>query len=320
MLEYLIRRLLLIVVTVIGVTMVIFALLRVVPGDAATAALGDEGAGVGLTEETRAEIRRHLGLDEPLVAQYGIWIWNLVRLDPGDSFVTGEPITQEIRHAIPITLQLAVMSFIIATVLALTSGVLSALKQDTWVDYLFRILAAGGLAMPGFWLGILTIVALSLWFDYVPFARYKPFFNDPWGNLQQFFFPALILGCRSAAVMARMVRSSMLEVLKQEYITTAWAKGLRQWVVIGRHAIKNAAIPVVTLGGFQVAGLLGGVVVVERVFNLPGTGTFMINALLSRDYYMVQTLVTLFALVVIFSNFLVDMMYAWLDPRVRYRS
>ncbi len=317
--QYAIRRLLLITVILVGVTMVIFVILRVVPGDVASAIDSDIGLSGGLTEEGRAEIRRHLGLDKPLVVQYGLWLWDLVRLDLGDSFVTGQPVAKEIRHALPITIELGIMSFLVAVALALTSGVLSAVKQDSWIDYFFRAFTIGGMAVPGFWLGILVIIALSVWFDYVPFARYKPFFEDPWGNLQQFFFPSLVLGWRSSAVMGRMVRSSLLEVLREDYIRTAWAKGLQRSVVIGRHALKNAALPVVTLAGFQVAGLLGGVVVIERVFNLPGVGTFLLNGLLNRDYNMVQALVLLFAVVVVFANFCVDMMYAWLDPRIRYR-
>jgi peptide/nickel transport system permease protein len=227
-------------------------------------------------------------------------------------------ITFELKTRLPVTLQLAIMSMLVVVVVALIAGVLSALYQDTWVDYVFRVFTIGGLALPAFWVGILVILALALWFHWLPTIEYVPFTQNPRENLIQFAFPALVVGWRGAAVTGRMVRSSMLEVLREDYIRTARAKGLAERVVILRHALKNASLPVVTILGIEVTLLLGGVVVIEQVFSMPGLGRALVSAIYYRDYPMVQFLVTFFALVTMVINLLVDLTYAWLDPRIRY--
>jgi peptide/nickel transport system permease protein len=317
---YVIRRLLLLVVIVFGVSVIIFIVMRVAPGDIVNAmvAASEGGTGRGLTPERIEKVRAQLGLDKPLYLQYLDWLWGVVRLNPGMSFWTNEPVMKELKHAWPITIELALLSFIIAMIIALFSGILSALRQDTWVDYAFRVFTIAGLAFPAFWVGIVLILFLALYLDYMPPLRYTPFTENPWENIQQFIFPALVLGWRAAAITGRMVRSSMLEVLREDYVRTAWAKGLRERVIIYRHALKNAALPVVTLAGFQLAYLLGGVVVIESVFSLPGVGRALVVAINHRDYPIIQFIIPIFAFITAFSNLAVDLLYAWLDPRVRY--
>ena len=312
--EYLVRRFLLLILTTWGVSVVVFLIMRVVPGDPITAMMGEGG----VSTEQIAKIRRDLGLDRPLYIQYVEWLWDTLRLDLGKSLWKGTEITFELKTRLPVTLQLAIMSMLVVVVVALIAGVLSALYQDTWVDYVFRVFTIGGLALPAFWVGILVILALALWFHWLPTIEYVPFTQNPRENLIQFAFPALVVGWRGAAVTGRMVRSSMLEVLREDYIRTARAKGLAERVVILRHALKNASLPVVTILGIEMTLLLGGVVVIEQVFSMPGLGRALVSAIYYRDYPMVQFLVTFFALVTMVINFLVDLTYAWLDPRIRY--
>ncbi|GBD11367.1 Glutathione transport system permease protein GsiC [bacterium HR23] len=312
--DYLIRRFLLLIFTVWGVSVVIFLIMRVVPGDPIMALMGEGGA----TKEQIAKIRRDLGLDRPLAVQYFDWLWDTLRLDLGKSLWKGTDITWELKTRLPVTLELAVMSLLLVVIIAMVSGVLSALRQDTWVDYFFRVFTIGGLALPAFWVGILVILALALWFNWLPTIQYVPFFENPRENLIQFIFPAVVIGWRGAAVTGRMVRSSMLEVLREDYIRTARAKGLAERVVVLRHALKNASLPVVTVLGIEATLLLGGVVVIEQVFSLPGLGRALVQSIYYRDYPMVQFLVTFFAVVTVVINLLVDITYGWLDPRIRY--
>ncbi|MCS7206393.1 MAG: ABC transporter permease [Dehalococcoidia bacterium] len=312
--DYLIRRFLLLILTVWGVSVVIFLIMRVVPGDPIMALMGEGGA----TKEQIAKIRRDLGLDRPLVVQYFDWLWDTVRLDLGKSLWKGTEISYELKTRLPVTLQLAIMSLILSVVIALVTGIVSALKQDTWWDYAFRVFTIAGLALPAFWVGILVILMLALWFNWLPTIEYVPFFENPRENLLQFIFPALVIGWRQAAVTGRMVRSSMLEVLREDYIRTARAKGLAERIVIFRHALKNASLPVVTVIGIEATLLLGGVVVIEQVFSMPGLGRALVSAIYYRDYPMVQFLVTFFAFVTVVINLIVDLTYGWLDPRIRY--
>ncbi|MFN3974117.1 MAG: ABC transporter permease [Dehalococcoidia bacterium] len=312
--DYLIRRLLLLIVTVWGVSVVIFLIMRVVPGDPIMALMGEGGA----TAEQIAKIRRELGLDRPLPVQYAQWMWDTLRLDLGKSLWKGTEITFELKTRLPVTLELAIMSMLLAIVIAMVAGVLSALRQDTWVDYFFRVFTIGGLALPAFWVGILVILMLALWLNWLPTIEYVPFFQNPRENLIQFIFPALVVGWRGAAVTGRMVRSSMLEVLREDYIRTARAKGLAERIVVLRHALKNASLPVVTILGIEATLLLGGVVVIEQVFSMPGLGRALVSAIYYRDYPMVQFLVTFFAFITVLINLLVDITYGWLDPRIRY--
>jgi peptide/nickel transport system permease protein len=251
--------------------------------------------------------------------QFVTWMWGLARLDLGVSMWTGAPIVEEIRLRFALSLQVAVMATVVATVLAIPLGVIAALKQDTWIDYAVRIFSIAGLATPSFWLGIVIILGLLIIFRWLPPMVYTPFWVNPWQNLAQLIWPALAVGYRYSAVATRMTRSAMLEVLREDYIRTARAKGLWLKLILVRHALKNAMLPVVTVIGLEFAFLLGGLVVTEQVFNLNGLGLLFVEAVARRDYTLTQALVMLTASAFIFVNFVMDVMYAWLDPRIRYR-
>ena len=318
MLRFVINRFLLMIPTLVGVAAIIFLLLRVIPGDVVEARFMS-GEGSGASAEVLKAERARLGLDKPVWEQFAIWLWGVVRFDFGISMWTGSPISDEIALRFALSLQVALMATVVATVLALPLGVLAALKQDTWVDYTVRIFSIAGLAMPSFWLGILMILGFLVIFKWVPPMIYTPFWVDPWQNLLQLIWPALAVGYRYSAVATRMTRSSMLEVLREDYIRTARAKGLWLKLILVRHAMKNAMLPVVTVIGLEFAFLLGGLVVTEQVFNLNGIGLLFVQAISRRDYTLTQALVLLVASAFIFVNFAMDVMYAWLDPRIRYR-
>jgi peptide/nickel transport system permease protein len=317
MARYIVKRLLLMVPTLFGVAVLIFLLLRVVPGDVVEARYMGTGSQFLSTDLMRLE-REKLGLDQPLWRQFTDWMGGLLRLDFGLSMWTGAPITEEIKLRFALSLQLALMATVVATALAIPLGILAALKQDTWVDYAVRVFSIAGLAMPSFWLGILMILGLLIVFNWLPPMVYTPFWVDPWENLAQLIWPALAVGYRYSAVATRMMRSAMLEVLREDYIRTARAKGLWLKLILGRHAMKNAMLPVLTVLGLEFAFLMGGLVVTEQVFNLNGLGMLFVEAISHRDYTLTQALVLLVASVFIFVNFLVDIAYAWLDPRIRY--
>jgi peptide/nickel transport system permease protein len=243
----------------------------------------------------------------------------VLRLDFGLSMWTGSPITEEIKLRFALSLQLAIMATLVATLLAIPLGILAAIKQDTWVDYAVRVFSIAGLAMPSFWLGILMILAMLIIFKWLPPMVYTPFWVNPWDNLAQLIWPALAVGYRYSAVATRMMRSAMLEVLREDYIRTARAKGLLVKLILVRHALKNAMLPVVTVVGLEFAFLMGGLVVTEQVFNLNGLGLLFVEAISHRDYTLTQALVLIVAAVFIFVNFATDIAYAWLDPRIRYR-
>ena len=315
---YILRRLLLFVPTIFGVTLVVFIILRIVPGDPALVMLGGfEGEGT-FTQQDIDNLRRNLGLDKPIAVQYVIWIADAARLDFGDSFFTNTPIWNEVRPRLPLSLQFALMAMFLAVLFALPMGVISAVRQDTWADYSLRIFAIIGLAMPTFWVGSLVLLGLSLQLNWIPPLGYVPPWEEPWTNFVQLIFPAVALAYSTNAVTARVTRSQMLEVLREDYIRTAMAKGLRERVVIYRHALKNASLPVITLFGVQFATLLGGSVVIESVFSLPGIGRLLIFSINVRDYPMIQFLVTFIAFIFLVMNLLVDLLYGWLDPRIRY--
>jgi peptide/nickel transport system permease protein len=316
--KYIVRRFLLMFPTLLGVAAVIFLLLRVIPGDVVEAKLMS-GEGQAATAGVMAAERAKLGLDQPVWKQFALWVWGLLHLDLGVSMWTGAPITEEIKLRFALSLQLAIMATVVATVLAIPLGILSALRQDTWVDYVVRIFSIAGLAVPSFWLGILMILGLLIVFKWLPPMVYTPFWVNPWQNLAQLIWPALAVGYRYSAVATRMTRSSMLEVLREDYIRTARAKGLWLKLILVRHALKNAMLPVVTVIGLEFAFLLGGLVVTEQVFNLNGLGLLFVQAIARRDYTLTQALVLLVAFTFIFVNFLMDVAYAWLDPRIRHR-
>lgn len=312
--EHLLRRFVLLFAAVVGVSLLVFVLLRAVPGDAATAMIGREGR---VNPEEAARVRAHLGLDQPLPVQYLRWVSGLVTLDAGRSFATGTPVWEIVRGRVGITVELAILALGISLLVALPLGALAAVLRGTWVDHAVRLFTAAGLAVPGFWLGVLVVVLLASAFGYFPFLLYRSPADDPMRNLQHMLFPALILGWRMAAVTARMARSSLLEALGQDYTRTARAKGLSEPSVVLRHAARNAALPVVTVIGFQLGHLLGGAIVMEQVFNLPGLGRTLVEGIVARDYPVVQALVLIFALVMMASNLAVDVIYTRLDPRVR---
>jgi peptide/nickel transport system permease protein len=319
MLKYIVKRFFLMIPTLVGVAVLTFFLLRIVPGDVVEARFVAAGQGQFVDRELMAMERAKLGLDQPLWKQFVDFLWGLVRFDLGLSMWTGAPITEEIKLRFALSLQLALMATIVATLLAIPLGVVAALKQDTWVDYAVRVFSIAGLATPSFWLGILMILAFLIIFKWLPPMVYTPFWVDPWANLAQLIWPALAVGYRYSAVATRMTRSAMLEVLREDYIRTARAKGLWLKLILVRHALKNAMLPVVTVIGLEFAFLLGGLVVTEQVFNLNGIGLLFVEAIARRDYTLTQALVLLTASAFIVVNFLMDVMYAWLDPRIRYR-
>ncbi|MBI2906365.1 MAG: ABC transporter permease [Chloroflexi bacterium] len=303
---------------VVGASVLVFALLRVLPGDPTYIIIGSEGGGQRGLEEQLAFMREQLGLDKPLIVQYLTWTSGLLRLDAGRSIIQRRPVFDIIGDALPITLELTFMAAAIATAVAIPIGVASAIRQDTWLDYVFRVVSIVGLAFPTFWTGTLVLLALSGFFAWMPPLGATNFFEDPKGNLQQFIWPALIVGFSSGAVLSRMTRSCMLEVLRQDYIRTAWSKGLRERLVLSRHALKNAMLPVVTVGGWQFGVHLGGSVIQETIFSLPGMGRSLVEAIFTRDYPVVQAIIVLLTLIFLMVNLLIDLTYAWLDPRIRY--
>ncbi|PYN42210.1 MAG: peptide ABC transporter [Candidatus Rokuibacteriota bacterium] len=298
------------------VSLVIFSLVRILPGDAVIMQLDQAAAP---TPEILSRARQELGLERPFLVQYRSWITSAVQGDLGRSLITRRPVTQELLKRINLTSHLAVMSIIVAMLIALPIGVLSAVRQDTVSDYVARFLAVLGLSLPDFWLATVIITFLAIWVQWIPPIGFAPLWEDPGRCLGQLLIPAFIIGARLAAVSMRMTRSSLLEVLRQDYIRTARAKGARERAVIVRHALKNAFIPVITVIGQQFSVLLGGTVIVEFIFLQPGVGSLMLDAVLLRDYTLIQGAVLFFAVVIVVTNLLVDLSYAWLDPRIRYR-
>jgi peptide/nickel transport system permease protein len=314
--KYAIRRLLLAIPVLLISSLIVFGLMRVMPGDALVALMGESG---NVSEKELAKLRRDLGLDRPYHEQYLLWVWQMVSLNPGHSIFTNEPIPVALRKAIPVTVELATLAILLAVTIAIPVGVLSATRQDTASDYVGRIVAVSGLSFPDFWLGTLLITFAAIWFQWIPPIGYVSFWESPTQNLQQFLLPAAVLGFRLSAATMRMTRSTVLEVLREDYVRTAWAKGLAGRIVVYKHALKNALIPVVTIVGGQLGTLLAGTVVVETIFALPGMGRLTIEAILFRDYPVVQTNVMLVAATLVTLNLIVDLTYAWLDPRIRYR-
>jgi peptide/nickel transport system permease protein len=320
---YVLRRLLHIVPTVLMITLVVFVMMRSVPGDPVVALLGD-----AYTEEDADRVRQVYGLDQPLLVQYGIWLWKLVQGDWGASILSGRPVLQDVLVRLPVTLELIVLSMAVALVIAIPAALVGALRQNTWADYTATSVAMIGVSIPEFFIGVLLLLVFSIGLGgllpssgwvYLPGTCPSMVCGvSLWGNLQHVFMPAIALGIGRAAILTRLLRGSMLEVIRSEYVTTARAKGLSEGPVVLKHALKNALIPTITVMGLQVGFLIGGAIVVETLFAMPGLGTFGIDAIIARDYQQVQgfALVTAFAFVVI--NLLVDLTYTCLDPRIRY--
>ena len=317
--QYVMRRLLMLVPTLLGVSIIVFAVMRVVPGDVARIILSGGAGGEGAaSDQAVQQLREELGLNQPLPVQYVDWLWDIVRLDPGESLFTHDPIVAQIKARLPVTLELALGATAVALMIAIPVGVLSALYQDTWVDYVFRVVSVAGLSFPTFWLGVLTVLILSKYFNWVPPLGYSYPWEDPGRNLQQMIWPVLILGYWYSAVVSRMTRSAMLEVLREDYVRTARAKGLRERAVVLRHALRNALLPIITITALQFGHLMGGSVITEGIFTLPGLGTYLVDSILQRDYPVTQALVLLSATVYVALNLGVDLTYGWLDPRIRY--
>ncbi len=314
---YLAKRLLLIIPTMLGVASLVFVIMRIIPGDVALLILGGDSGQIDRAQ--LAAMHQKLGLDQPVIVQFWTWLRGVLRFDFGNSLWTGRPVTEELLVRLPLSLELAFLSTIVAVVISIPFGILSAIRQDSWLDYVVRVISIGGLAIPSFWAGILVILFLVLYFGWGPPLEFTPPWVDPWANFQQMVWPVVTVGYRYAAVTTRMTRSTLLEVLREDYIRTAWAKGLKERGVVIRHALKNAMLPVITLIGTEFAFLIGGLVVTETVFTLNGVGRFVVDAVAHRDYPVVQALVFVIAFAFVIVNLLIDLTYAWFDPRIRYR-
>jgi peptide/nickel transport system permease protein len=320
--QYITKRVLLVIPTLIGAAALVFILMRLIPGDICVVRLGSGGS----TFDPRAVTQCHLelGLDRPLIVQFLDFLWGIFTFNYGISMWSGKPVSLEILTRLPISLEIALLATVIAILIAVPLGTISALKQNTWLDVVVRTLAIGGIATPSFWLGIISILfVLDLTNaitgrPWMPPIDYVPIWQDPIRNLSMAFLPAITVGYRYAAVSMRMTRSAMLEVLREDYIRTARAKGLIEKLVINRHALKNALLPVVTVIGIEFAFLIGGLVVTEQVFNLNGIGRLFVQAVQNQDYTLTQALVMLTVVIFVFSNLIVDLCYAWLDPRIRF--
>lgn len=315
--QYIFKRLLLLIPTLFGVALLVFFLLRVAPGDIVE--LKYAGSGTFAPKEALDRERAQLGLDRPLAEQFASWIAGIARFDFGISMWTGQPITEEIKIRLELSVQLALMATLVAVLIAIPAGTLAAVKQDTWIDYLVRIVSIGGLALPSFWLGIVIILGFLIVFKWMPPLTFTSFWIDPWANLAQMIWPALAVGYRYSAMATRMTRSAVLEVLREDYVRTARAKGLLERAVVIKHALRNALLPIVTVIGLEFAFLIGGLVVTEQVFNLNGIGMLFVESITHRDYTMTQALVLLVSFSFIFMNLLVDLLYAYLDPRIHYQ-
>lgn len=317
MIFYLWHRLLLALLTLLGVAVLIFLMLRVVPGDVVELKLRGEGGAV--TQEVIEHERARLGLDQPLAAQFGQWMRGIVTLDLGKSMWTERPVSEEIGLRFDLSFELAVLTMLISIAIALPLGTVSALLRDSWLDYAVRALSIAGLAVPAFWLGMLIILFLLGVFSWLPPITFTPLWKDPLTSLSQLFWPALAVGYRYSAIVTRMLRSSIIEVMSEDYIRTARAKGLWERLVIGRHALRNALLPTTTVIGLEFAFLIGGLVVTEQVFNLNGLGRLFVQAVTHNDFTLIQGLVMVTAAAAILVNLAVDLIYAALDPRIRYR-
>jgi peptide/nickel transport system permease protein len=320
---YVLKRLLEIVPTVLMITLVVFVMMQSIPGDPVVALLGD-----AYTEEDAIKVREAYGLDEPVLVQYLIWLGKLVRGDWGTSILSGRPVLQDVLVRLPVTLELIVLSMLVALAIAIPAGIIGALRQNTWADYTATTIAMVGVSIPEFFIGVLLLLVFSIGLGgllpssgwvYLPGTCPSMVCGvSLWGNLQHVLMPALALGVGRAALLTRLLRASMLEVIRTEYVTTARAKGLGERPVVFKHALKNALIPTITVMGLQVGFLIGGAIVIETLFAMPGLGTFGIDAIIARDYQQVQGFALLTALAFVIINLLVDLTYTFLDPRIRY--
>jgi len=311
--EYLVRRLLLLIPTVLGVTLVVFLMMRFIPGDPVINMMGEM-----YSEADARQIRHELGLDQPLVLQYIKWLLFLLRGDWGRSILTNRPVLTDTLYRLPVSLELIVLSMLVSLLIALPAGIIAALWPNSWKDYSAMLIAMAGVSIPEFFLGVLLFLLFALVLRWLPVSGYTPLLENVGENLRHMVLPMIALGFPRAALLTRLVRASLLEVLKLEYVTTARAKGLGESPVVLKHALKNALIPTVTVAGLQIGFLIGGAIVVETVFAVPGIGSFGIDAIIKRDYPQVQAFVLVGALVFVLANLIVDLLYAVIDPRIHY--
>jgi peptide/nickel transport system permease protein len=323
MYRYILKRLLLVIPTLFGAALLVFTLLRLIPGDTCELRLAGSG---GYFDQSALDACRHeLGIDKPKLVQFGEFIWGIARFDFGTSMWTGQPIVSEMSRRFQLSMEIAILATIVAILVSVPLGTISAVKQNTWIDYVVRAISIAGIAMPSFWLGILIILGLLIGSQHffgapwMPPITYRPIWVDPLYNLSLVIWPAIATGYRYSAVATRMTRSALLEVLREDYVRTARAKGLWEKLIIRRHALKNAMLPVITVIGIEFAFLIGGLVVTEQVFNLNGLGKLFVESVINNDYTMTQALVMLVVMIFLLVNLLVDILYAWLDPRIRYR-
>jgi peptide/nickel transport system permease protein len=317
MAAYIVRRLLIGVIILFLVTVLVFVVMRLLPGDPLMLYISQQNLG-SLTPEQMAELRHQYGLDAPIAVQYINWIGGIFHGDLGQSIFFNQSVANLIAQRMPVTMYLGVWSFAISSLLGISFGVICALRRGSWIDSVVTILANVGITVPTFWVGILLIYFFSLNLHWLPTSGYTSPFTDFWLSTRKIIMPVFCLSLFSIASLCRQTRSSMLEVVSQDYIRTAWAKGLRERLIIVRHTIKNAMIPVVTIIGMQVGMIFGGAVLIETVFNIPGMGKLLTNAVFNHDYQIVQAGTLLIALIIVLSNLIVDISYGWFDPRIRY--
>ena len=315
--QYALKRVGLIIPTVLLVTIIVFTVMRLLPGDPALVILSEGDA--SFTQEELADLRAQLGTDRPIPVQYLEWIGGLVRGDLGTStWRSGQPVSKLVGERIPRTLELAVLAIIIAVVFAVPLGVISAIKPDSLVDYVARIISLVGISIPTFFAGLLVVLLLSRGFGWLPPLGFEDLWEDPWANIKQMFLPALALGFYDMAFIARVTRSSMMEIIREDYMRTARAKGLAEKVVLVRHGLKNAVLPILTISGWQFGRLFGGTVIIESIFKVPGIGTLLIETVFQRDFPTIQAIIIVIAVSIVIINLLVDLLYGLLDPRIRY--
>ncbi|MBN1189087.1 MAG: ABC transporter permease [Dehalococcoidales bacterium] len=314
---YIIRRFIQSVIVLILVSLIVFTAMRLLPGDPILMLITRE-ASQEFTIQQLEDLRHQYGLDKPIIVQYFDWLGGVVRGDLGYSILSKAPVTREIMRRVPITLHLGLLAFILGIVIGVPAGVICAVRRGKWVDTLVTIFANVGITIPVFWLGIILMYAFGLHFKWLPVMGYTSPFQDFWLNLKQIIMPVICLAVFPVAGIARQTRTSMLEVMQQDYIRTAWAKGLRERVIVVKHALKNGLIPVVTLSGMALSQIIGGSVLVETVFVIPGMGLLAISSVTSQDYPYVQAIIFIIAIAVLLVNFIVDISYGWLDPRIRY--
>jgi peptide/nickel transport system permease protein len=317
MTTFIVRRIVLAVIVLVIVTLIVFMAMRILPGDPIYMIM-TSGDMTNATVQQIEEVRREFGLDKPLIVQYGLWLSGVVHGDFGTSIVGRVPVIGEIGRRVPITLNLSILALCVGVIIGIPAGIVCALRRGTWIDTVVTVLANAGITIPIFWLGVMLIYLFSLQLHWLPVQGYTSPFDDLGKSLRQIIMPVFCLSIFPLASMARQTRSSMLEVMRQDYIRTAWSKGLKERLVVTRHALKNGLIPVVTLLGMSLSNIIGGSVLMETVFNIPGMGRMAVNAVFNHDYPVVQGFILLIALTVLTINLIVDISYGWLDPRIRY--